>query len=257
MRLRRFFRFSAVIAGLIISVVATAQQAPTLPKAALSSVPPASPRQIIGPSSFGPSGLTYVRSSGLNYYPYLSTSGYVSSANERWTNVALGGLETDLRVPTGAIIDYLELDACDNNVTVDMSLSILECDPIHGACTSPASVTTTGAPGCVAVSLSGIGYQVDNASHAISLEAVDAAGDGSLTIGGSVVGYRLQVSPAPLTSDFGDVPTSSPQFQFIEALFHSGITVGCGGGNYCPNNPVTRGQMAVYLAKALGLAFPN
>ncbi len=30
-----------------------------------------------------------------------------------------------------------------------------------------------------------------------------------------------------------------------------GITGGCGNGNYCPNNPVTRQQMAVFLLKAL------
>ena len=31
------------------------------------------------------------------------------------------------------------------------------------------------------------------------------------------------------------------------------ITGGCGGGNYCPNNPNTRGQMAVFLVKTFGL----
>lgn len=35
----------------------------------------------------------------------------------------------------------------------------------------------------------------------------------------------------------------------------SGITAGCGTG-YCPDNPVTRGQMAVFLTKALGLYWP-
>jgi len=52
------------------------------------------------------------------------------------------------------------------------------------------------------------------------------------------------------------VPTSSPQFQFIEALYASGVTAGCGSGNYCPDAPLTRGQMAVFLAKALGLQWP-
>lgn len=72
-------------------------------------------------------------------------------------------------------------------------------------------------------------------------------------IGGGRVFWRRQVSAPPVTADFGDVPTSSPQFQFIEALHAAGITAGCGGGNYCPNDPVTRGQMAIFLAKALGL----
>ena len=67
------------------------------------------------------------------------------------------------------------------------------------------------------------------------------------------VRYRLQVSPPPEVATFNDVPTSHPFFQYIEALAASGITGGCGNGNYCPNAPLTRGQMAVFLSKALGL----
>ena len=64
---------------------------------------------------------------------------------------------------------------------------------------------------------------------------------------------QLQVSPAPGAASFNDVPTSDPAFQYIEALFASGITAGCSGGNYCPDAPLTRRQMAVFLSKALGL----
>ena len=78
--------------------------------------------------------------------------------------------------------------------------------------------------------------------------------DGSEKVGAMIVGYVLQVSPAPLTASFTDVPTSHPYFQFIEALAASGITGGCGDGTiYCPSAPLTRGQMAVFLARALGL----
>ena len=53
------------------------------------------------------------------------------------------------------------------------------------------------------------------------------------------------------------MPTSNPFFQYIEALKASGITGGCGdGSNFCPDQPVLRKQMAVFLAKALGLAYP-
>lgn len=65
--------------------------------------------------------------------------------------------------------------------------------------------------------------------------------------------YRLQVSPAPLTSTFNDVDPDHPFFQYVEALAGSGITAGCGGGDFCPDAPLTRGQMAVFLSKALGL----
>jgi hypothetical protein len=69
--------------------------------------------------------------------------------------------------------------------------------------------------------------------------------------------WNRQVSPAPAVASFTDVPTTHGQFRFIEALVAAGITGGCGGGNYCPDAPLTRGQMAVFLSTALGLHFPN
>jgi hypothetical protein len=68
--------------------------------------------------------------------------------------------------------------------------------------------------------------------------------------------WTRQVSPAPAAASFGDVPPSHPFFQFVEALAKSGITGGCGSGNFCPDAALTRGQMAVFLAKALGLQWP-
>ena len=56
---------------------------------------------------------------------------------------------------------------------------------------------------------------------------------------------------------FNDMPVGHPLRDFVEALAGSGITGGCGGGNYCPDAPLTRGQMAVFLAVALGLHWPN
>jgi hypothetical protein len=70
---------------------------------------------------------------------------------------------------------------------------------------------------------------------------------------GIVVYWHRQVSAAPATATFADVPTGHPFFRFVEALVASGITAGCGGGNYCPDDPLTRGQMAVFLSAALGL----
>jgi S-layer homology domain len=51
---------------------------------------------------------------------------------------------------------------------------------------------------------------------------------------------------------FNDVPASSPFCAYVEELSRRGITGGCGGGNFCPGDPVTRAQMAVFLTKALG-----
>ncbi len=49
---------------------------------------------------------------------------------------------------------------------------------------------------------------------------------------------------------FKDVPNSHWAYDYIEALNRLGITSGCGKGNYCPDDFVTRAQMAVFLSKA-------
>jgi hypothetical protein len=54
----------------------------------------------------------------------------------------------------------------------------------------------------------------------------------------------------PGQETFNDVPASSPFCPFIEELARRGITGGCGGGNFCPSDPVTRQQMAVFLVRA-------
>jgi hypothetical protein len=71
------------------------------------------------------------------------------------------------------------------------------------------------------------------------------------------IAYYRTVSPAPAQASFGDVPTTDFGFQYVEALAASGITGGCGGGHYCPDSPISRRQMAIFLAKALGLHWPD
>ncbi len=53
-----------------------------------------------------------------------------------------------------------------------------------------------------------------------------------------------------LGNSFPDVATTHIFYAFIENLFHNSVTGGCAGGNYCPGDPVTRAQMAVFLLKA-------
>jgi hypothetical protein len=57
--------------------------------------------------------------------------------------------------------------------------------------------------------------------------------------------------PACTTPVFGDVPASSPFCRWIEELARRGVTAGCGGGNYCPNDSVSREQMAVFVLTTL------
>ena len=60
--------------------------------------------------------------------------------------------------------------------------------------------------------------------------------------------------PPACTGVFGDVACPGHPFApWIEQLAAENITGGCGGGNYCPANPNTRGQMAVFLTKTFNL----
>ena len=96
----------------------------------------------------------------------------------------------------------------------------------------------------------------EDVAHRIRVE-MPWVDEGSLMLGAVRVYWRRQVSPPPDTPTFLDVPSNDNIFKFVEALAASGITAGCGNGNFCPNSPLTRGQMAVFLAKALGLHWPN
>jgi hypothetical protein len=48
---------------------------------------------------------------------------------------------------------------------------------------------------------------------------------------------------------FPDVPKTHTFYQFVERILHYGVTTGCGGGLYCPDDNVFRLQMGVFIAR--------
>ncbi len=167
-----------------------------------------------------------------------------------------------VHLPTGALITRIELDGIDETAVRELISFVYRLTSPAGG-TPPlvlAGVATGVAPMPGAAlfpyvlnpGLTPADLTMDNTGHYYVIGLATGAGLGFSNVR---VFYRLQASPAPGVATFGDVPTSHPFFQFIEALAASGITAGCGGGNYCPDAPLTRGQMAVFLTKALGLHF--
>ena len=59
--------------------------------------------------------------------------------------------------------------------------------------------------------------------------------------------------PAATGTVFTDVPGTYWAAAWIEQLYAEGITGGCGSGLYCPDNRVTRAEMAVFLVRAFSL----
>ncbi len=55
----------------------------------------------------------------------------------------------------------------------------------------------------------------------------------------------------PYQNSFDDVTQQSSNANYIQWLVDEGITAGCGTDIYCPNQPNTRAQMAVFIVKAV------
>jgi hypothetical protein len=67
--------------------------------------------------------------------------------------------------------------------------------------------------------------------------------------------YGISYSPPAVgdTTGFSDVDVTYWAAAWIKQLATEGITSGCGSDNYCPETPVTRAQMAVFMVKAFNL----
>ena len=60
-------------------------------------------------------------------------------------------------------------------------------------------------------------------------------------------GDGFAFSPTPY---FNDVPANHPYFPWIQKLRELGVTAGCSPNGYCPDQWITRGEMAVLLIRA-------
>jgi len=159
-------------------------------------------------------------------------------------------------LPSGALLTSLDLEACDGDAVGQFAFALFQfSQPAQMGTIVSTPVQSGATPGCVLMSAP-VSRTVDNAAEKLIVD-VNLDPGTNLKFSSARLHYMLQVSPAPGAATFGDVPTDHPFFQFVEALAASGITAGCGSGNYCPDQPLTRGQMAVFLSKALGLHFPN
>ena len=209
--------------------------------------------------SFGTVATSYFTVSPSDFHPTDSTRVFTSGD---FLTTSQGGAEfiAPLHLPSGALLTYFAFYYCDSGPDPGGRLHVVLGDhAVDGNSTPLAGLQSTAAQPCgsmVSVDVSGLAYTVENATHTPVVDVTLNGNDMTNKLSAVVIGYKFQVSPAPPTATFADVPSSHPFFQFVEALASSGITGGCGGGNYCPDDPVTRGQMAVFLAKALGLNWP-
>ena len=155
-------------------------------------------------------------------------------------------------VPAGAVIDFIGLECASDMGPDGVEVQMYLVDRYDNV-TPIAGFQSTEHLFDTDYNSTAIGFQLTRNVHNQLILDVETH-DGEF--GWVEIWWKRTVSPPPASPDFADVPTTDQGYQYIEALFASRITGGCGGGNYCPDANLTRRQMAVFLAKALGLHWP-
>ena len=228
------------------------------------------PGHVVGPNTFAPesrssqpaygtSGATKLNLSPQGFSP--QQDGQWGTESNGWSARSGGFNDTqcaNVHLPNGALLSGLTTYTDDTDIAANVRYALTVFDLNANTSFQPFVFETTGLPGIERI-VHAIDppIQIDNDDQAYTLCTAHGIAGTANQNAGATLWYHLQVSPSPGTTTFGDVPTDHPQFQFVEALAASGITVGCGSGNFCPEANLTRGQMAVFLSKALGLHFPN
>ena len=204
---------------------------------------------------------------GVNHFPVIhDDDGYLYNADPNDTNGSL--YFAPVRLPDGAEITQLCLYARNQEADLNLVSAGMQWVKLVPGGASPGAGAVPGS-GVAASFNFGYGVVCTDPMTYVFHDDADADHDGTsehlshrvevlifagstAAFGGVRIAWHRQIAPPP-SATFGDVPTDALFFPYIEALAASAITGGCGGGNYCPDAPLTRGQMAVFLAKALGL----
>ena len=205
-------------------------------------------------------GTAYTQTLRLPASAFMPT---YEDGNTKWSYYGMGRFQMDgygdyafpLLLPTGAKILGMELNGVDLNLTGDLSALLIVGSKVDGDGVNEGGPYTSNAPGATTVYYDHSNHNIviDNNNKIYEIDVGFGANANTLRLASVAVFYQLQMSPAPSTPTFSDVPRNHPFFRAIEALAASGITGGCGGGNFCPNQAVTRGELAKFLSNALGL----
>jgi hypothetical protein len=252
-RTLRFAALAVIASGAWLAPVLVEAQAPADP----ARLAPKSWGTAAGATTLMGHDLPHTYSNIQNYLGASYCSAYPDPLDPLY---AVG----QMNFPDGATLSQLQLWAYDTDASDGLNVTLWETCQAPGfnapSSTQLATIDTFGAIGTYFGFTPLNGHRVDARNCAYTVKAL--FNPGSICKGEAIQLQKVQVSwvrdvaPAPASASFGDVPPAHPFFQFIEALAASGVTGGCGNGDFCPDQPLTRGQMAVFLSKALGLEWP-
>src|SRR5687767_12987306 len=248
-----------IAAGGSVAGAAPAGQDPTLAAPAANPSAPGTAEEAL--ASFGAFGL-------LSQDHFMGATQFVPRSGGNMTynsffywNTSNSQMEGQVELPAGARVTIVECFIRDADAAADGSIGFWRQSYNYAtdtpSVTNITTVTSTGAAGyqkpfVTLATPETIKYRDGDLRNIYTLIWNAPASNPNVTLRSCRFFWNRQVTPAPATASFADVPVGSSLHRF-EALAASGVTGGCGGGNYCPNDPLTRGQMAVFLSAALGL----
>jgi hypothetical protein len=211
----------------------------------------------VAPDAYGTTAYTVTTISATSLVPFDPDDTYDTTlcCLSRGFLDGQGELYASVNVPAGAIIDFIGLESystCEGIVGLEL------WEQTHALTSGIAGISSSVHSYDTDYNVTPINYQVGINAHkalAVQVELLNSCANWP-AVSWVEIWWRRVVSDPPPSATFNDVPINHPFFQYVEALAASDITGGCGNGNYCPDNFVTRGQMAVFLSKALGLHWP-
>jgi hypothetical protein len=219
-----------------------------------------------GPKEFGTNDFGWTTVLGMQHHPIGSDTAYEAAPDGSiWffsgTHPAFGA---QLQMPSGSLLDHVTWFGSTQNVAEFLTAVVVRVCQTGFPAVGPPVVTLLGnasssGTGSFTFTVSvPAGETVHNFSCGYFARMAFNGSGTDLDFFKVRAGWKRQVSLAPLSATFpNDTPTTHPYFRFIEALAASGITAGCAPQSFCPNAAITRGEMAVFLAAALGLHSPN
>ncbi len=191
----------------------------------------------------------------------VNSSGVVLPADQRGYGRAgvrcdIGAYEFNGNVPP-AVSSITRVNTNPTNVAT-VSFTVNFSEVVTGVNIGDFDLRTSGVSGAAVSGVSGSGssYTVSvNTGTGNGTIRMDVVSDGSIKDGGGnplAADFTSGEAYTVLRSaTFADVPLTYWASGYIERLFNAGITGGCGTGIYCPDNTVTRAQMAIFLLKGI------
>ncbi|HET9210139.1 MAG TPA: hypothetical protein VFR03_07065, partial [Thermoanaerobaculia bacterium] len=164
------------------------------------------------------------------------------------------------------------LRACNSGgcSTVTKTLTVLDPAPRIGAVAGPTTVGTSEGPVTYSATVAGRPPLAYNWKLTLPDGSTDSASSPAFTWTPASVGdHRIDLTLSSLWGSqssslavavvpnvFADIPPSFFAASFVETLYFSGFTAGCsvdGSGRrlFCPANPVSRAELAVFLGRGL------